>query len=121
MRNGQSKQMKLGFNPQFSEMKTGRKREKEREAVECTAKLKTNETNLFQSPGNVEASSSQRNARTHTHAKQNVWVGAKEKRESDVEGMRKLREKENIKDMLCACRSIVIFSPQLRSHLLFHI
>lgn len=28
LRNGQSKQMKLDFNPQFSEMKSGRKREK---------------------------------------------------------------------------------------------
>lgn len=82
MRNGQSKQMKLGFNPQFSEMKTGRKREKEREAVECTAKLKTNETNLFQSPGNVEASSSQRNARTHTHMQNKTSGSEQKKRES---------------------------------------
>lgn len=51
-----------------------------RGALESTAKLKTNETHLFQDPGNEDAKSSQRNAhacqRTHT---QNVCVRDKEK------------------------------------------
>lgn len=123
LRNSQFKQMKWGFNPQFSEMKTERKRE----ALECTAKLKTNETNLFQSLGNVEANNSQRNvhARTHTtHRTSGSVIKHNMIKLFNSEGMSKRQGRGNLQNisgnMLCACKSVV-FSPQLRSHVLFHI
>lgn len=103
------------------------KTERKREANECTAKLKTNETNLFQSLGNVEANNSQRNvhARTHTtHRTSGSGIKPDMIKLFNSEGMNKRQGRGNLQNisgnMLCACKSVV-FSPQLRSHVLFHI
>lgn len=85
-------------------------------AVECTAKLKTNET-LISESWHGDVSSSQRYANTHTHTCRNFQVRRRE-------GMRKQWGEtiQKIKaNVLSECKLIVLFSPQPRSHLLFYV
>lgn len=57
--------------------------------MERTAKLKTNEANLFQiyCPDNVEANSGQRHV--HVHAYTGMYVVREKKKECDDVGMKK--------------------------------
>lgn len=82
--------------------------------MECTAKLKTNEANLFQGPGNVGANSSQRNAHTQTQT-QNFGVRGKEKKEFYVEEMRKQQEIGNIQNMRYNMLYVVHVKPLFSS------
>lgn len=84
-------------------------------AVECTAKLKTNET-LISESWHGDVSSSQRYANTHTHRQK--LLGQEKRRNEEAVGETIQKIKAN---MLSECKLIVLFSPQPRSHLLFYV
>ena len=84
-------------------------RERGGEAVESTAKLKTNEAHSFQSPGVVMLITA-KEMQTHRHGEKNLWVrGVSFKRKEELTEQKILSVKDK---MLCICEFIILTSRQ---------